>query len=807
MIIIWQDLRYALRLARKNPGFTMIAVLSLAIGIAAVTVLFTIVYGVLLRPLPYSQPDRLVRLLGMAGAATMPELEFWKQHATVYESVAGYRYGGDRTLVVGGESQQLSTLAITSDFFRTLGVALPIGREFSTEETGRGGLDAIILTHGLFKTAFASDRDVVGKTMVLGRSAYIVVGVLPADFWFPQKIDAVVPLRLTGGATDTGSNTETVGRLKGGISIGEATAENAALADAFRRGNPLPYPLDPGYAGLRPVFFQYWLTGDVRLVLMVVFAACGILLLMACSNLASLILARLAAREKEVAVRLALGSSRSRLSRQFLTENLTVAACGGVCGFLFASWLLPLLPARIPFQLPAAAPIRVDLPVLLFAFGVVLLVGVLLSLAPSFASSRFDITEGLQRRGRMAGAARTQQLMHGALVTGQIALSLVLLISAMLLSRSLYRLTHQDLGFNPDSVITFDLTAPSSTSNDQAKIDLRSLQQALLDRFRSLPGVQDIAGINVLPLSGQNNYPTQRYGHPEQSIGGMEIRIVTPRYFETMGIALLSGRGFTADDNTGAPPVIAVNETVARRWWPNGNPLGDLVAIGLFQGRPIPAGSTPASPRVVVGVVGDTKSVDIKAPPRPTVYIPYSQASSADGPNWLIRGRLPNMFVEQLRAAAAQVDPRLRVQRLRPVEDVVIATTAVERFNALLFGSFAGTAVLVASIGIFGLLSFSVIQRTREIGTRLALGASRAQILTLILKQELVMLASGLALGVGGALGLTRFLSRLLFGIEANDAVSYGAASLLLLLVGILAGYLPARQAMKVDPITALRSE
>jgi predicted permease len=597
-----------------------------------------------------------------------------------------------------------------------------------------------------------------------------------------------------------------IGRLKPGLNVREAAAETVKWREPFRRESRLPYPLDPGYQGLTPSPFQYWLTGDVRLILLAIFAAAGVLLLIACSNVASLILARLTGREREVAVRLALGSSRPRLVRQFLTENLLLSAAGGAGGFFLASWALPALLSWIPWQLPAASPIRLDVPVMTFTFAVAVVAGLLLSLAPCLSSSRLDIHEGLKDGGHVAGNTRARHWARTTLVVGQIAMSAVLLVSAMLLSQSLYRLSHQELGFDPRGLTTFRL-AVDSANDGSARPDMRSLEKTLLDRVRSLPGVRSAAGVNTLPFNGPNNYPTQRYGHPEQSFGGMEIRFVTPDYFETMGIPIRSGRGFNDADDAGAPPVIAVSESVARRWWQNGQPLGDMVVIGLFQDRPIPKGSTPDSPRTIVGVVGNTKSVDIKERSRPTVYIPYAQAYAHPDPSWVVRGNLPKTFAEHLRAVATQVDPRFRVQSLRTMDDTIVSITADSRFNTLLFGMFAGTAVLLASIGVFGLLSFSGAQRTREIGTRLALGASRANVMRLILKEGAAMLAAGLLIGIGGALELTRFLSRLLFGIQANNAASYFAAGVLLLLVGILASYVPARRAMKIDPMTALRNE
>ena len=444
--------------------------------------------------------------------------------------------------------------------------------------------------------------------------------------------------------------------------------------------------------------------------------------------------------------------------------KIFLAVGGAAFGSLIAWWALPAVLSLIPFQLPAAGQIRLNLPVMLFTSAVSVAAGVLLSVVPCWSSSRMGIHDALKRGGRQGGLTSSRNRTRTALVTGQIGLSVVLLVSALLLSESLYHLSHQKLGFNPGYLTTFHLTMNSSAADSAPA--LRSQIRALSERFATLSGVEDVANVNFLPFGGPNNYPTQRFGHPEQSIGGMEIRVVGPKYFETMGIPIRAGRGFNATDSSGATPVIAISETVARRWWPNGNTIGDLIVVGLFQGQAVPEGSTPNSPRTIVGIVGDARTADIKERPRPTVYIPYTQTDDSSTWNWIIRGHLPKGFAEQLRAAAAQVDPRFRVQNLVTMDDTIAAITADSRFDALLFGIFAGTAVLLACIGIFGLLSFSVVQRTREIGTRLALGAGSVQVLGLVLRDGFAILTGGLVLGIGAAMGATRFLSKLLFGVQ-----------------------------------------
>jgi putative ABC transport system permease protein len=808
MTIFTQDVRYALRLAQKNPVFTLVAIISLALGIGVNTVLFSIVYGVLLRPLPYAEPDRLMRLVHGAEETyvSIPEFEFWKEHSTVFDSVAAYRGGSDQSLVFGNTAQRLSTSTVTTDFFRTLGVAPLYGREFNSEETRVDGPKTVILTHGLWKLAFNSDPGILGRDVTLDDTPYTVVGILPAGFWFPQKADVFLPLRVTGGITDTGTNTDMIARLRQGVSLRQAATATASLADEFRQVSRLPHPLGSEYRGLTPVPYQQWLTGSVRVVLLLIFGAVAVLLLVACSNLASLLLARLASRQREVAVRLALGSSRIRMVRHFLIENILISLTGGLAAVLCAMWLLPALLAWIPFELPAAAPIALDMPVLAFTLAVAVGAGVMLSLAPCMTSAHLDIHEALKMGARMSAHAGTRQRLRSALVIGQVALSVVLSIAAALLSQSLYRLSHEQLGYDPNGLLTFRLATSAARRVNSA--ELRSFESALPERLRSIPGIRSVAAANVLPLQGQNNFPTQRDGHPEQSIGGMEIRIVTPAFFETMGIPIRQGRPFSDKDDGSSAQVIAVNETVARRWWGTENPIGGRVVIGRFQGRVVPEGGTPDAVREVVAVIGNTKSVFLKERPRPTVYIPVGQSAAfSPGLNWVVRGDFSAVFPEQLQRAVSDVDPRLQVDRLGPMEALVASMTADSRFDALAFGAFAAIALLLSAIGVFGLLSFSVAQRSQEIGTRLALGASRSNVLMLILRQGFTLTAAGLILGLVAAFALTRFLSSLLFGVRTTDPLSFAMASAVLIGVGLLASYIPARYATKVDPMTSMRSE
>jgi putative ABC transport system permease protein len=795
-----QELRYAVRVLRKSPGFSTIAVLSVALGIGVNTAMFSVVNAVLLRTVPFPDPERLVRLVQQhtGGDVTIPEYQFVREHGRIFSSIAVYRGGGERRLEARGVQTWVTALTVSTDFLRTLRMQPRVGREFTAKETRVGGPQAVIISDGVWRTNFGADVGVLGQTITLNDTAFTIVGILPADFWFPQPIDVLVPLRPTGGLGDLGANSQIIARLTDDVVLARAQADIATMADDLRRVRGRT--VDRNYRGLSVLSYHDWLVGDVRLNLVLLFGATGLLLLISCANVAMLLLTRTTARAKEIGVRLALGGGR-RMLLQFLSENLVVAALGAAVGVLAAYQLVRGFVAWVPFTLPASAPIQVDRSVLAFTVVVSLGTAVVFTLVPFFSTRRLNVQACLRSEGRNVGAGTVRARTRNLLVVSEVALSTTLLIASGLLIQSLYRLYQERLGFSPEGLMTFETPFAPERANNAT--DRLNFTRALLERLEQLPGVRGAAATTVLPLAGQSNVPAERDGRPEHSIGAMEVRSVTPAYFEIMGIPVRGGRSFVDTDAATSLPVVIVNDTVARSWWPQTNPIGDRITIGRFQGKEF----FKDAPREVVGIVGDTKSLTLQAPPRPTVYVPMTAAFGGPSLAWIVKTDGTADFAAQLRSAIAAIDASQRVRRVRTMNEIVALTSATSRFNATLFGVFAGVALLLAALGLYGVLSFLVTQRRQEIGTHMALGASKRDVLKAFLKQGLALTVAGLCVGIAGALVVSRWLTSLLFGVTPTDPFSFVAVSLVLLAVAGAASYVPARRAAAIDPMAAIRSE
>jgi putative ABC transport system permease protein len=802
-----QDGHYAIRALRRAPGFTAVALLSLALGIGATTAVFTVVNAVLLRPLPYPEAEQLVLVAPSTGgiaAVNLPQLFFFKAHASTFSSAGGQSGWSDVSVTdSGGTTEWIKSMQVSSGFFRTLGVVPQYGREFSADDMRPDAPIGVILNEALWQRRFGADPAIVGRTALFGTASYQVIGVLPRGLWMPVAAEAFFPLRITGRSSDNGLNTTMIARLAPGISTRQAETEMAGLSTQFAR--EFAGTGDDSFRGLTIRSYQAALVGDVRTNLLLLFGAVGVLLVIACSNLASLLVARFVARQKEIAVRLALGAGMGRLLRQFTVENLLLCTTGSALGVLVAYAALDAFLALVPFSLPVAVSLELDLDALVFAIGCGLITGALFSIAPLVTSARHATSDALKAGARAHGGSRRGQRVRGLLVVTEVALSVCLLVGATLLIQTLYKLRHEPLGFAPEGRLTFFTPAPAAALRDRAARML--FDGEMMDRLRAIPGVTAVAGTNVVPLTSQSNFPTERLGHPDDAVGGTEIRVVTPSYFEVMATSITRGRGFTSDDTASAPPVILVNETLARRWWRDKTPLGDQVVIGRYKGKTV--GDGPGQPpRTVVGVVADTKSVFLKSAPRPTVYVPAAQPPwTTGGTTWVVRGDVERGLAERVRHTILAADPHQRIGRMQTMSDIVATATAGSRFDAGLCGAFAVVALMLTAIGVYGLLAFSIAQRTSEMGVRVALGATRVRIIGLVLRQGVGLTAAGLVIGLTAATWLSRFISTLLFGVRPTDLTSFALVSVVVLAVGVLASMIPARRAARVDPLLALRVE
>jgi putative ABC transport system permease protein len=796
-----QDIRYGLRALRKSPGFTAIAVLTLALGIGANTALFSVVDAVLIRPLPFKNPSRLVWAWGNCSlcsqAAVSPSdfLDYRTQNQS-FERY-GAMAGGDSLFNLAGNDKpiQIKGSMVTAGFFDALGIQPRYGRVFGLSDEKTTDPEVVILSRHLWQDRFGGDPNVIGKSITLDGKSRTVVGVLAsdiplltqADLWFPA------PFQNSGMQTRRSHFLRPIGLLRHGVTISQAQAELDTIAARLAEQYP---DTNTGW-GLKLESLQDVLVGNVRPALLVLLAVVGFVLLIACANVASLVLARNTARRREIAIRTALGAGRSRLIRQLLTESLLLALAGGAAGIFLANAGVGVLKQLDPQSLPRLDEVSVSDAVLAFTFGIAVFTGILFGLAPAFKASRRDLTQSL-KEGGASGDSRAKHRAHNALVIAEVALSVVVLIASGLLLNSFWRLMRVQLGFDPANVLTTEVSLVSPRYDDVQKRE--SFFRGLEDRIQSSPGVKSAGFISELPFSGEADdtffFIAEHPPANSNDNGDADIRVIDGDYFGAMRIPLLSGRAFDRQDSSESRKVVIVNEPFVKKYFPGENPIGKHLRI--FEGRP------EFTPREIVGIVGGNKHFALQEAFRPEMFTPGSFMKM----NAVVRSAGdPGMLANAVRQAVRGIDSDEATSAFRTMDDVVWTSAAGDRFNTLLLGAFAAIALLLTAAGIFGLLSYLVTQRTREIGLRIALGAQRTDVLRVIVGHGLRLALLGLCIGVVGAFVVTRWMSSVLFDVKPTDPLTFVIVAVVLGTVAFLASYIPARRAMRVDPMVALRYE
>ena len=800
-----QDLRFGLRMLRTRPAFTVVAVLTLGLGIGANTAIFSAVNGVLLRPLPYPESDKLVTFWGTAPEKRLPVVSypdamfvFFHQRTRVFESLAAYS-GGGVSLSGDGEPERVPAMAVSSDFFTVMRQVPVAGRTFLPEEGIRGKNNVAVLSHALWRRRFGADRELVGKSILVGGQPTVVVGIMPARFDFPDGSELWLPLVLDPESVDNWY-LSTVGRLKPGRSVEDAHREVVAMSDEFMLSRPARFPdAKPGNARavVQPVLLS--LVGDARTPLLVLLSAVGCVLLIASANIGNLLLARALARSREMALRCCLGASTGRLAAQLLTESLVLAVLGGGAGLLLGALGIRAIQGLQVGPIPRLAEVRLDPLALLFALGVTLTAGVLFGVAPAIRASRVDLLAGLREGARSGTSGGAHRLSHG-FVVAQFALSLILLIGAGLLLQSFRRTLEVDPGFRPDNVLTARVQLPwPKYGNDTV---VRVFQNRLLESVRSLPGVRQAGLANRVPFSSGNPqqelYVEGQTPKPGEAVPVINARTVSTGYFDAIGTPILRGRGILSSDDLSAPPVVVVDETVARQYWPGGDPIGKRIRTSTDSGTPW---------LTIVGVVPNVKHSSLRERPNFELYRSVYQSPSWSSYIVIRTGGASEGLVAGLRRLVAELDPTLPVSDVNTMEGAMAESLSLARLTNLLLTAFAVLALLLAAIGVYGVMSLNVNGRLSEFGVRLALGAAPQDVLRLVLRQGLTLALLGLGLGLAGALWLTRFLRTLLFEVQPFDPPTFGVVAATLAAVAMLACYLPARRATKADPIAVLRRD
>lgn len=810
MDALWKNLIYSLRMLLKRPSLTIVAIIAIALGIGANTAIFSVVNTVLLQPLPYEQPQQLVLLgaearnqaLDGRGTFSLPDFLDIQQQSKTLEYVATYQ--GSGTIVTeGGEPERLLGAAVTADYFPLLRVKPVLGRVFTRDEDKPGASQVIVLSYSLWQRRFGGDPNIIGREINLGGKT-TVVGILPAGFQYPisdERQDYWEPLLsaswLTKEAREERANhfLSVIGRMKPGATVEQTKAD----LDLLSRQIEQQYPLSNTNVMFNAVSMHEDLTREYRGALLVMLGAVGLVLLIACANVANLLLARAAARQKEVAIRMALGASRTRIASQLLTESLLLGLAGGALGLLLASWGIDLLIAYGPTDVPRLREVHLDRYVLFFTVFVSMLTGVLFGLVPALQASRPDPGNTLKQDGRgLSHGGRNR--IRSALIVSEVALSLMLLVGAGLLINSFWRLLRTDAGFEPRGVLALDI--PLSRTKYTTPEQRSATFEQLIGRMKTLPGVRDVSVTSNVPLTDFDvELSFQIEGRPPNKPGEeptADYTVIGSDYFRTMNIALQRGRVFTNQDTEGKPEVMVISDAFVKRYFPNEDPIGRRI---VFDGPDKTA-------REIVGVVADIKRNGLDVPAEPELYVSHVQRPERRL-NVLIRTEASDasQLTQAARAEVKAFDPNQIIWRAQTLEELLGTSVAPRRFNMLLLGIFASVALVLAAVGLYGVMSYSVSWRTHEIGIRMALGAKRADVLRLVIRQGMTMTVIGLVIGLIGAFALSRVIAGLLFGVSPKDPLTFAGVSIVLLAVALLACLLPARRATRVNPIVALRSE
>ncbi len=806
---LWQDLRYGLRMLRKNPGFTVVGALTLALGIGANLAIFSVVRGVLLRSLPYHDPSRLVEVYtsnpseaAVAGPFSPQDLEDFCSQAKSFESISGYWYSPGMslyTLLSQGEPALIETASIDSHFLPTLGVAPALGRGFTPDENIAGKDDVLILSDALWRERFGGDPSILGKTVAVGGGALVVVGVMGPEFRFPSpNVGFWVPLsRVTDDAIPHRRGIrwiQVLARLKPGVGRTQAASETTVILERLAEQYPTT---NAGWDKGVVDDLRESIVGHVKPILLVLLGAVALVLLTACSNLASMALARGAARRREYAVRSALGAGRSRLFRHSVIESVLLAAFGGAAAFVIGPWISSGLLALSAGSIPRPREVHLDLAVALFGVALTLMTGVLIGSVPALKLINAPVLESLSAAGTRASAGSARQRGRDALVVAEVSLSCLLLTASGLVLKSLWKLVTTDPGFEARHVLTVQLAIPLYKYHNAQLIE--SYREELIRRVAAIPGVRAVGAGKTMPLAGGGE-PYQ-FTIRDSARGTIEVApkggvyIVTPGYFKALSIPIVSGQGFDERDFKDHRLVLMINQGLARAYWPGENPVGKYLYISAD------------TKLEVIGVVGDVHNESLSSRPSPAIYAPMSLMSRAKLDLFVRTAGDPLVLAGMVRRTIHEVEPEQPIQEMAPLEQVVHDNMASPRFFAIVMGFFGAVALLLAATGVFAVLSYTVRQRTNEIGIRMALGAERQDVLKLVIGQGLKLTFVGVTIGISAALVLTRFLSSLLYGVKPTDPVTFIAAPLVLTAVALLASYIPARRATKVDPMVALRYE